>query len=63
MIIPSIDLEAGRCVQLIGGEKLAIDAGSPMPILEAFSLAGEVAVVDLDAARGIGSNRELMRQL
>lgn len=63
MIIPSIDLEAGRCVQLIGGEELAIDAGSPFPVLEAFSLAGEVAVVDLDAARGIGSNRELMRQL
>lgn len=63
MIIPSIDLESGRTVQLIGGEELAIDAGDPLPILERFSLAGEVAVVDLDAARGIGSNRELMRSL
>ncbi|MFT4711447.1 MAG: phosphoribosylformimino-5-aminoimidazole carboxamide ribonucleotide (ProFAR) isomerase, partial [Planctomycetota bacterium] len=36
MIIPSIDLEGGRTVQLVQGEKLAIDAGPPLPILERF---------------------------
>lgn len=63
MIIPSIDLQGGRTVQLVGGETLAIDAGDPMPLLESFALAGEVAVVDLDAARGEGSNAELVRRL
>ncbi|MFT4541445.1 MAG: phosphoribosyl-ATP pyrophosphohydrolase/phosphoribosyl-AMP cyclohydrolase [Planctomycetota bacterium] len=63
MIIPSIDLERGRTVQLIGGEELAIDAGDPKPILDRFALAGEVAVVDLDAAKGEGSNAELMLEL
>ena len=63
MIIPSIDLVRGRAVQLIGGEVEAIDAGDPLPILERFSLVGEVAVIDIDAARGEGSNRDLIRDL
>lgn len=63
MILPSIDLERGHAVQLVGGERLAVDAGDPMPILERFSLCPEVAVVDLDAARGCGSHRELVRAM
>ncbi len=63
MIIPSIDLVDGRAVQLVGGEVEAIDAGDPVPILERFSVAGEVAVIDIDAARGEGTNRDLIRRL
>ena len=63
MIIPSIDLEGGRTVQLVGGEDLAIDAGDPRPFLERFAPVGEVAVVDLDAAKGEGTNAALMREL
>ena len=63
MIIPSIDLERGRTVQLVGGETPALDAGDPRPLLERFSLVGEVAVVDLDAAKGEGDNAELVREL
>lgn len=63
MIIPSIDLMGGSTVQLIGGREKALDAGDPHPILEQFSLAGEVAVIDLDAAIGTGGNRELMESL
>ncbi len=63
MIVPSIDIVRGRAVQLIGGETEAIDAGDPQPILEKFSLAGEVAVIDIDAARGEGNNRDLIRNL
>lgn len=63
MIIPSIDLMKSRAVQLIGGREKALDAGPPVPILESFRLAGEVAVVDLDAAMGCGSNEELIRRL
>ena len=63
MIIPSIDLERGRTVQLVGGETPAVDAGDPRPWLEHFSLVGEVAVVDLDAAKAEGENTELVREL
>ncbi|MCB9666765.1 MAG: phosphoribosyl-ATP diphosphatase [Myxococcales bacterium] len=63
MIIPSIDLMGGHAVQLVGGKKLQIDAGDPLPIAERFKLAGEIAVVDLDAALGKGSNREVITHL
>lgn len=63
MIVPSIDLMGGHAVQLIGGKDLEIDAGDPQPILERFSVAGEVAVIDLDAALGQGSNAEVIRAL
>ncbi len=63
MIIPSIDLVAGRAVQLVGGEGAVLDVGDPIPILERFRIAGEVAVIDIDAARGEGDNRELIRRL
>ncbi len=63
MIIPSIDLQHGHAVQLIGGQTLAIDAGDPAPILDRFALAGEVAVIDLDAAMGSGNNRQIIESL
>lgn len=63
MIIPSIDLQAGHAVQLIGGETKALDAGDPRPLLERFSRVGETAVIDLDAALGDGSNEELISEL
>ena len=63
MIIPSIDLLGGSTVQLVGGEEQALDAGDPAPLLERFSRVGEVAVIDLDAARGEGSNAERIERL
>lgn len=63
MIIPSIDLQGGRAVQLVGGKAKAIDAGDPRPIAEKFARVGEVAVIDLDAAMGTGDNSEVIRDL
>jgi len=63
MIIPSIDLMGGQTVQLIGGKQHALDAGDPRPIARRFSLAGEIAVVDLDAAMGTGTHADLIRDL
>ena len=63
MIIPSIDLMEGQAVQLVGGRDKALDAGDPRPIAERFALAGEIAVVDLDAALGQGSNAALVREI
>lgn len=65
MIIPSIDLIKGHAVQLVGGkvESLKVDAGDPVPIARKFCLAGEIAVVDLDAALGNGDNTETIKDL
>ncbi len=63
MIVPSIDLMEGQAVQLVGGREKALEAGDPRPIAERFALAGEIAVVDLDAALGQGSNTALVREL
>lgn len=63
MIVPSIDLMGGRAVQLRQGATLEIDAGDPRPLAEKFSVAGEVAVIDLDAALGRGDNSSVIREL
>jgi phosphoribosyl-ATP pyrophosphohydrolase len=63
MIVPSIDIMGGRAVQLRRGKEFVLDGGDPGERLEEFSVAGEVAVVDLDAALGRGSNAELIRDL
>lgn len=56
MIVPSIDLLRGEAVQLVGGEEKVLTAGDPRPLAARFGRVGEVAVVDLDAARGEGDN-------
>ena len=63
MIVPSIDLMNKQAVQLVGGATRALEAGDPQPIAARFGVVGEVAVVDLDAALGRGSNAELAREL
>lgn len=63
MIIPSVDIMGGNAVQLVGGRELAIDAGDPRPIARQFGLVGEIAVIDLDAALGQGSNEQIIREL
>lgn len=63
MIIPSIDLMDGRAVQLRRGRELVLEGGDPFERLAEFSVAGEVAVVDLDAALGKGSNANVIREM
>ena len=65
MIVPSIDLMRGRAVQLRQGREFVLDGGDPLGRLEEFAVAGEVAVVDLDAAlgKGGGSNAGLIREM
>ncbi|MEM7245726.1 MAG: phosphoribosyl-ATP diphosphatase [Acidobacteriota bacterium] len=63
MIIPSIDIMNGRAVQLRQGREHVLDGGDPLERLTEMSVAGEVAVVDLDAALGRGSNEELIREM
>ncbi len=63
MIVPSIDIRRGSTVQLVGGERQALDAGDPRPLARRFGRVGEVAVIDLDAAMGTGSNAETIAEL
>jgi len=63
MIVPSIDIMDGRAVQLVGGREKALDAGDPLAVAERFAVAGELAVIDLDAALGRGSNADVVGEL
>jgi phosphoribosylformimino-5-aminoimidazole carboxamide ribotide isomerase len=56
VLIPSIDLQGGRIVQLVQGEKLAIEASDPEPWIARFSRFPRVQLIDLDAAKGQGEN-------
>ena len=63
MLIPSIDLQDGRIVQLVQGERLAIEATDPEPWIERFSRFPRVQLIDLDAAKGKGHNEPLVTMI
>jgi phosphoribosylformimino-5-aminoimidazole carboxamide ribotide isomerase len=63
VLIPSIDLQGGRIVQLVGGRDLAYatdDIDGWIDRLTGFPL---VQVIDLDAALGTGENPALVRRI
>jgi phosphoribosylformimino-5-aminoimidazole carboxamide ribotide isomerase len=63
MLIPSIDLRKGKVVQLIQGEKVAIESDDLDGWIEKFSRFPAVQLIDLDAAMGVGTNDALVRQI
>jgi phosphoribosyl-ATP pyrophosphohydrolase len=64
MLIPSIDLVRGQAVQLRQGRELEFVADeNPRDLARRFGRVGEIAVIDLDAARGIGDNLPLIEEL
>ena len=63
MLIPAIDLKGGKVVQLIQGEKLAIETTDLDYWIERFARFRRVNVIDLDAAMGSGSNDGLVREI
>jgi phosphoribosylformimino-5-aminoimidazole carboxamide ribotide isomerase len=58
-LIPSIDLSEGRIVQLVQGERLAIATSDIDLWIERLRKYPLVQLIDLDAARGLGTNTEL----
>ncbi len=63
MLIPSIDLMGGKIVQLVQGEKKALEFDDFEPWIKRFSKYPLIQLIDLDAAIGTGGNRELLRSL
>lgn len=67
ILYPAIDLRGGRCVRLRQGsfdDETVYDA-DPVSVARGFASAGAewIHVVDLDAARGQGSNRDVVRAI
>jgi len=60
MIIPCIDLMDGKVVQLVQGRDKALEGGTPLEMLDRFSAFPQIQVIDLDAAKGRGSNDALV---
>jgi len=63
MLIPSIDLQNNRIVQLVQGEKLALEASDPEVWIERFSAFPRVQLIDLDAAMGRGDNAAFVERV
>jgi phosphoribosylformimino-5-aminoimidazole carboxamide ribotide isomerase len=62
MLIPSIDLMGGKIVQLVQGERKALEFDDFEEWIARFSSFPLVQLIDLDAALGTGNNRELVRE-
>jgi phosphoribosylformimino-5-aminoimidazole carboxamide ribotide isomerase len=62
VLIPSIDLMDGKIVQLVQGEKKALEFDDFEEWILRFSKYPMVQLIDLDAAIGSGDNRALLRQ-
>ena len=60
MLIPSIDLMGGKIVQLVQGEKKALEFDDFEEWVTRFSGFPLVQLIDLDAAIGTGNNRALL---
>jgi phosphoribosylformimino-5-aminoimidazole carboxamide ribotide isomerase len=63
MLIPSIDLQGGKIVQLVQGERLAIQTDDVDAWVQKFAAYPRIQLIDLDAAKGVGSNESLVGQI
>lgn len=65
--IPALDLRDGACVQLVGGEyaQERVRLEDPLAVAREWARHGfrRLHVVDLDAALGRGSNRDIVRDV
>ena len=62
MIIPSIDIMNGKAVQLKQGKEKVYESNIEK-LLEKYRIFPQINVIDLDAAMGIGNNKELIKKI
>ena len=63
MLIPSIDLQGGRIVQLVQGERLALESDDFDGWIAKFASFSAVQLIDLDAAKNAGDNAPLVASI
>src|SRR5437870_1288379 len=63
MLIPAIDLKGGKVVQLIQGERLAVETTDLDYWISRFLRFPRVNVIDLDAAMNSGSNERMVQEI
>jgi phosphoribosylformimino-5-aminoimidazole carboxamide ribotide isomerase len=63
MIIPCIDLQGGKAVQLVQGRRLALSVDDLLGLLQRFRKYPVLHVIDLDAAMRKGSNGRKIKLL
>jgi len=63
VLIPCIDLQQGKAVQLVHGRKRELAIADVMSLLLKFKKYEWLHVIDLDAAMGKGNNSDLTREL
>ena len=63
MLIPSIDLQGGRVVQLVQGERLALASDDVDGWIRRFEGYPAVQLIDLDAAKSEGANTALIARI
>ena len=63
MMIPCIDLQDGRAVQLVHGRERKLAVDDVFGLLDRFGAHPLIHVIDLDAAMRKGSNAKLVREL
>jgi phosphoribosylformimino-5-aminoimidazole carboxamide ribotide isomerase len=63
VLIPCIDLQRGKAVQLVHGRKRELAVADVLGLLDRFSRYEWLHIIDLDAAMRKGHNNALVRQL
>ena len=62
-MVPCIDIQDGKVVQLVQGRKKALEGPDPLEMLDRFAGFPEIQIIDLDAAMGVGDNGAIIEML
>ena len=63
MVVPCIDIQDGKVVQLVQGRERALIGPDPLEMLERFGEFPEIQIIDLDAAKNVGDNSAIIELL
>lgn len=62
-MVPCIDIQDGKVVQLVQGREKALEGPDPLEMLDRFAGFPEIQIIDLDAAMGVGDNGAIIEML